>query len=249
MSALRSIGLIAGREIRSYFLQPLAWVVMTVMLAFMGYSFSSLLSVPGVSSAPALEVQRFLFTALLFWIPLLVFIPVVAMRLIAEERQSGTLETLLTAPVTENQVALGKYLAALFFFLVLISPFALFVALIGHFGEVDWLAALSAFLGLGLVGGFLIAVALCASSLTRNQIVAAIVGFVVVLFLYMAPLLAGLLARDPLWLEVFRYANLIETMEEFAGGIVDSRRIVYPLSGAVFFVFASARLIEAAKGK
>lgn len=249
MNALRSIGLIAGREIRSLFLQPLAWVVLTVMLAFMGYSFSALLSFPGISSAPAVEVQRFLFTALLFWIPLLVFLPVVAMRLIAEERQSGTLEALLTAPVSENQVAVGKYLGALFFYAVLVSPFALFLGIIGYLGEADWRAGGAAFLGLLLLGGYLLSVALCASSLTRNQIVAAIVGFVAVLFLYMAPLLAGLLVRDPLWTEIASYLNLIEAMEDFARGLVDSRRVAYPLSGIVFFVFASARLIEAAKGR
>ncbi|MBP7149164.1 MAG: ABC transporter permease [Acidobacteria bacterium] len=249
MRSLALVGLIAGREIRSYFLQPLAWVVLTVLLAFNGYAFSSIVSLPGISSAPALEIQRFLFTTLLFWFPLLVFLPVVAMRLVAEERHSGTLETLLTAPVTENQVTLGKYLAALFFYIVMTCPFVLYLGLLDVFGEVDWRAGAAGLLGLWVIGAYLLAVCLCASSLTKNQIVAAIIGFVAALFLYVAPLLAQILARADAWRDVWDYFNLITSMEDFSKGLIDSRRLLYPLTGTVFFLFATARLIEAAKGR
>ena len=241
--------LVAGRELRSTFLQPLAWVVLTALWFFTGLSFWSVVSISGVYSLPAIEMQRALFTATLFWLPLLVALPVIAMRLIAEERQTGTIETLLTAPITENQVALGKFLAGLGFFLVLLTPFPIYLGLLARFGEVDLGAAMAGLLGMVLVGGFFLAAAVCASALTRNQIVAAIVGFVAVLSLYVAPLFGSQLAQSGPWNTVWTHLNLLDTLDTFAKGVVSTRRALYPVSGIVFFVFATARLIEISKGK
>lgn len=248
MSGLAVIRWIAWRELRSLFFQPLAWVVLTVVVGFNSLSFWWIITYPSAGALPARDVQSFLFTGLLFWLPLLVFLPLLAMRLIAEERQSGTIETLLTAPVTATQVAVGKYLAALLFYLALIAPFLLFLLLLQHFGAVDWPAAACGMIGLILVGGFLLAAATTASALTRNQIVAAIVGFIVVLTLYVGPaLIDGHLPAGAAWQAFGQHVNLLKVMEDFSRGVLSSARIVYPLSGIVFCLFATARLIEASK--
>jgi ABC-2 type transport system permease protein len=249
MTALRNVGWIAGRELRSYFLQPLAWVVLTAMVLFNGFSFASLATSADIANVPAVVFQRFLFTGLLFWMPLLIALPVIAMRLIPEERQTGTLETLLTAPVTENQVAVGKLIAGLAFYAVLLAPFVVYQALLGAYGEVDWLATASGFLGLALVGGYLLSAALFASALSRNQIVAAVVGFVLVVALYVFPLLLAELFHAGVLGDVLEYVNLYAGMDEMARGLVSTRRLVYPLSGIVFFTFATARLVELARGR
>lgn len=249
MNGLRAIGFVAARELRSFFFQPLAWVVLTALLVLNGWNFWLALATFNQAGVPTVELIRFFFSGLLFWLPLLVSLPVLAMRLVAEERQTGTLETLMTAPVTEGQVALGKYLAALGFFCVLWLPIVLYVALLDWLGEVDWRAAAGGFLGLLLVGGYLLAASLCASALTRNQIVAAIVGFVVVMGLFLTPFLAVFVVRDEAVRHAFEYLDLLRTMDDFPRGVIDSRRIVYPLSGTVLFLFVAARLIEAAKGK
>jgi ABC-2 type transport system permease protein len=199
--------------------------------------------------APFSELVLFFFRGFLFWIPLLVGLPAIAMRLLAEERQTGTLETMLTAPVTENQLVVGKYLAALSFFAVLWAPLPVYLALLSPFGTVDWHAAGAGMLGLFLVGAYLLAVALLASALTRNQIIAAIVGFVLVTGLFFIPFLAGLVAHDELARRVAEHLDLIGLLEQFPRGVVDTRHLVYPLSGIVFCLFASARLLEAAKGR
>lgn len=249
MNSARACLLIAGRELRSYFLQPLAWVVLTALWFFTGLSFWSVISVSGVYAIPAIEMQRALFTATLFWLPLLVALPLLAMRLIAEERQSGTLETLLTAPVTENQVATGKYLAGLAFYVVLLAPFLAYLLILARFGAVDGGAAVSGLLGMVLVGGYFLAAAVCASALTRNQIVAAVVGFIAILSLYVAPVFGGELAHGQTWSAVWEHLNLLQTLDDFAKGVVDTRRLLYPATGIVFFVFATARLLESLKGK
>ncbi len=239
---------IAARELRSLFLQPLAWVVLTVLLGFSSMSFWWVIGYPSANALPAIEVQSFMFTGLLFWLPLLVFLPLIAMRLIAEERQTGTIETLLTAPVTETQMVIGKYSAALAFYVVLIAPFLLFLSLLARYGAVDWKAAASGFLGLLLIGAFLLAAAMTASALTRNQIVAAITGFIVVLLLYIAPaLLQSQLPTGEFWQRFGSQLDLMAAMQDFSRGVVSSARLIYPLSGIVFCVFATARLVEASK--
>lgn len=249
MNAARQIALIAGRELRSYFFQPLAWVVLTAVLLLNGWNFWLALAAFDQAAAPSSELLRFFFSGLLFWLPLLVSLPVIAMRLVAEERQTGTIETLLTTPVTEGQVAVGKYIAALAFYVVLWLPLLVYIVLLNFLAVVDWSAAAGGFLGLLLVGGYLLAAAMCASALTRNQMVAAILGFVVVMALFLTPFLASFAIQSEGWRTVFEHADLLRTMDDFPRGVIDTRRLIYPLSGAVLFVFASARLIEASKGR
>ena len=249
MSAVRAVTAIATRELRSLFLQPLAWVVMTALLLLNGLVFWNALAIFNLQGLPSSELVRFIFESLLFWLPLLIALPVIAMRLIAEERQSGTIETLLTTPVTETQVVVGKYAAALLFFVVLWTPLLAFVGLVEYYGDVDWRAAGSGFLGLVLTGGFLLSAALCASALTRNQIVAAVIGFVLVFGLFVLPLLAGFQAEGGPYESLFRHMDLYTAISEFARGIVRTSRVVYTVTGAAFFLFVAARLMEAFKGQ
>lgn len=249
MTGLRTVALIMARELRSYFLQPLAWVVLTALLLLNGWNFWLVLATFNQVGAPMVELLRFFFSGLLFWLPLLVALPLLAMRLVAEERQTGTIETLLTAPVSELQAALGKYFAALAFYVVLFSPLALYVLVLSRLGDVDWRAAAGGFLGLLLVGAYLLSAALCASALTRNQIVAAILGFAVVMALFLTPFLAGYVFRDDAWKKLADHVDLLRLMDDFTRGIIDSRRLVYTLSGTALFLFLTARLLDAAKAK
>jgi len=249
MNGARAVLCIAGRELRSFFYQPLAWVVLTALLLLNGWNFWLALESFNQAGFPAAEIMRFFFSGLLFWLPLIVSLPLIAMRLIAEERQTGTLETLLTAPVTEGEVTLGKYLAALGFFVVLFSPLALYTLLLSRLGEIDFRAAAGGFLGLLLVGGYLLSAAVCASALCRNQIVAAVVGFALVSALFLTPFLASFVATGDAARAALSQIDLLRTMDDFPRGLVDLRRIVYPVSGTAFFLFAAARLLEAAKGR
>lgn len=248
MKAIRVVGLVAMREIRSIFLQPLAWIVLAALTFFSGVSFVTLIR-SAVYGVAAVEAQRFLFVNLLFWLPLLVALPLIAMRLVTEERQSGTLETLLTAPVTENQVVVAKFLAGLTFYAALLAPFPVYVALIDAYGVADWGAALGGLLALLLVGSLLLSAAMCASVLASHQIVAAVVGFVVVLLIHVGPLLAEAYVSAGWLSQALDHVNLWRVVSEMASGEISTRRLVYPLSTSVLFLFASARLLEASRGR
>ena len=247
MSAVLTI---AKREIFSFFVSPIAYVVLTVWLLFFGVVFYVLALVfaqqPGAQSN---LLTAFFGGTTLFYLPLLVFAPVMTMRLLAEERSSGTIEALLTAPVSEVSVVLGKYLAALTFWMVLWTPTLSYVWLVSRSSEnaVDWGAIAATYLGLFLVGMFYMGVGLFMSAVARNQIVAAMLTFLVLGGLFLIGMLGYVNVGDE-WRVVFEYLGLWKQMSTFAKGVIDTRFVVYDLSFAVLSVVLSVRALQADRG-
>ncbi len=249
MTALRTIEQIAVRELRSIFLQPMAWILLTAVTAFGGIQFSFTVAASNAAGVSSMTIVGSLFGGILFWPVLLASIPVIAMRMIAEERQTGTIESLLTAPVTENQVVAGKFIAALSFFAFLWSPLIAFIVVLDWIGEVDWWAAAAGWLGLMLVGAYLMAIALCASALARTQIVAFMAGFVLIVAIFLTPLILSFDARTDIMHDIWNYLSLYSLLSDFPAGLVSSRRLVYPISGTFLALFIAARLVESTRGK
>lgn len=231
-------------------MSPVAYVVLTVWLLFFGVVFYVLALVfaqqPGAQTN---LLTAFFGGTTLFYLPLLVFAPVMTMRLLAEERSAGTIESLLTAPVSEVSVVLGKYLAALVFWMVLWTPTLSYVWLVARSGEgaVDWGAIGSTYLGLFLVGTFYMGIGLFMSATARNQIVAAMLTFMVLGGLFVIGLIGYANVGDE-WREVFEYLGLWTQMAAFSKGIVDTRYIVYDLSIAALSVVLSVRVLQADRG-
>ncbi|MET0385012.1 MAG: ABC transporter permease subunit [Polyangiales bacterium] len=242
---------IAKREIFSFFVSPIAYVVMTVWLLFFGVVFYILALVfaqqPGGNDTNLLTA--FFGGTTLFYLPLLVFAPVMTMRLLAEERATGTIEPLLTAPVSAVSVVLGKYLAALTFWCVLWLPTLSYVWLVARTGEhtVDWGAVGTTYLGLFAVGMFYMAVGLFMSAIARNQIVAAMLTFLVLGGLFVIGLAGYANVGDDMR-AVFEYVGLWTQMAAFAKGIVDTRYLVYDLSVVVVSLFLSVQALQADRG-
>jgi ABC-2 type transport system permease protein len=191
-------------------------------------------------------LELFFGQTVYFWLVLLFVAPVLTMRLISEERRSGTIEVLMTAPVSEAQVVIGKYLAALLFYVFLWLPTLAYPAVLAYYSEVDWGPVLAGYLGVLGIGALFLAIGLLASSLTRSQLVAAILTFAMLIPLFTFGLLENLF-RDETLKQAFSYLNLWQHMEEFGKGIVDTRRLVYYLTTTVLFLFLSARTLEAKK--
>lgn len=247
---MNAIWTIAKREIFSFFVSPIAYVVLTVWLLFFGVVFYVLALVfaqqPGAQTN---LLTAFFGGTTLFYLPLLVFAPVITMRLLAEERSSGTIEALLTAPVSEVSVVLGKYLAALAFWMVLWLPTLSYVWLVARTTEnaVDWGAIGATYLGLFLVGMFYMGVGLFMSAAARNQIVAAMLTFLVLGGLFVIGLVGYANVGDE-WRAVFEYLGLWTQMAAFAKGIVDTRYVVYDVSIAILAVTLSVRVLQADRG-
>lgn len=243
-------GLLAtfDREIRAYFVSPLGWAVLTLVLLINGGVFWVLVSFLSDPRAPATAtpLEYFFGQTIFFWLLLLFVAPVLTMRLLSEERKSGTIEVLMTAPVSAAQVVVGKYLAALAFYLVLWLPSLVYALILGAYSEVDWGPVASGYLGVLGIGALFLAIGVFASAISRNQIVAALATFALLMVLFSFGLLEGLFQGEIVQ-RALGYMNLWQHMEEFSKGIVDTRRLVYYASVTFFFLFLSARSLEARK--
>ena len=235
------------RELRAYFVSPLAYVILTFMLLINGGVFALIISHLNDPLASGLSpFELFFGGTFLFWLMLLAIVPILTMRLIAEERRSGTLESLMTSAVSESQVVLGKYLAALAFYTFLWLPTAAYAVIVGRYSTVDWGPVAGGYLGVFLIGALFLAIGVFGSSLTKNQIVAALVTFAILIGLFILIFLDGLLTGSTAK-TVLGHFNVVEHMSEFNKGIVDTRRLVYYLSATFLFLFLATRMLAAKK--
>jgi len=237
------------RELVAYFSSPLAYVVLTAFLFFNGYVFWLIMSYLNDPRTQAMAPLKLFFGGtIFFWLFMLFIVPVITMRLLAEERRSGTLEVLLTSPVSEGQVVFGKFLAAFLFYLFLWVPTVVYVLILASYTSIDPYPVLSGYLGIALLGVLFSAVGILTSALAKNQIVAAVFAFALMIVLFSLGLVEQLVTTP--WLKsALGYMNLWEHMDDFSRGLVDTRRIVYQLSLAALSLFLATKALEASKGR
>lgn len=248
---MRVFGALVGRELAAFFLSPTAYVILVFFLGFMGTGFS-LLVLALSEGMPALTVMRALYGDSPFlWISLLIVVPLLTMRLFAEEKRSGTLETLMTAPVTETAVVLAKFLAAVVFFAMLWAPTAAYGVILQHLSRptpVDLAPMFTSYLGILLVGQCYLAIGLLASALARSQLVAGMVSFGILGIMLFAGVLPYFSTRPGMH-EVGRYLSALDHMRGFSWGVIDSRPVVFYLSVSAWVLFATIRVVESRRWK
>ena len=244
---MRKTWAIIRRELIAYFSSPLAYIVMTAFLLMQGYIFYLIVSFLNNPQTPAMTPLRLFFGGtIFFWLFLLFVVPVITMRLIAEERRSGTIEVLLTSPVTEVQVIAAKFAAALTFYVALWLPTVLYVVVLTRHSEIDLGPVLAGYVGVLLLGFLFLAVGTFASTLTDNQLIAAIIAFAVMVIFFSIGLVEQLVMSSAVK-SVLGHMNLWNQMDDFAKGIVDSRHVIYQLSVGVLFLFLAAKSLEVKK--
>ena len=243
---MRKFLAIVAREWRAYFFSPLAYVIVAAFLVMNGLIFYAIVNFLNSPNAPKGQALPYLFTIYYFWIFNLFVVPIIAMRLFAEERKSGTIEILLTSPVSETEVVLGKFVGALGFFLTLWAPTLIYVWILRSQIPIDLGPVGAGYLGIVLLGGYFLSVGTFASTLTKNQIVAAILAFGMLIPIFSTGLAESMIT-DPSKRDLMTYFNLWDHMEDFARGIVDSRRVIYYLSATAFFLFLAVITVTAKK--
>ncbi len=233
---MSNVATLTRRELQATFFSPIAYVVGTGFLLISGYFFLNQVLVPGQEAS-----MRPLFDNMAM---LLVFaIPLLTMRSLSEEFSTGTVETLMTAPVTDAQVILGKFSGLMLFYGVLLATTLVHAALLLTYAQVPWQAVAMGYVGLILLGAAFMAVGLFASTLTRYQLLAALIG---------AGLLSGLtflmdyLARwrGGDWRVVTSTMDLLSHFDDFSKGILDTRAIIMLGSVTVFFLFLAVKVLE-----
>lgn len=245
---MRQMSAMIRRELIAYFSSPLAYIVLTAFLLLNGYIFYVILSFLNDPRTQAMTPLRLFFGGtIFFWLFLLFVVPVITMRLVAEERRSGTLELLLTAPVTEGRVIIAKFLSALLFYIVLWAPTLVYVVILDSYSTIDLGPVAAGYLGIVLIGVLFLGVGTFASTLTDNQLIAAIIAFCAVVLLFSAGLVEHLLPSTSWIRPVATHMNLWSHMDDFARGIVDTRHVVYELSVGALFLFLAAKSLEVKK--
>jgi ABC-2 type transport system permease protein len=214
---LTNVGPIFRRELRSYFNSPVAYVVIIVFLSIIGWFFTNNLFLMNVSTMRVV----FELVPLVF----LFFIPAITMRLLAEEKKSGTLELLTTKPVRDVEIILGKFLAAWALLAAALLPTLLYATTVAFLGSLDPGPVFTGYIGLMLMGGVYIAIGLFASSLTENQIVAFIISFLIVLALFLMDKV--LLYVPEAFASTMEYLSIDYHFSNIARGVIDTRNIIY----------------------
>lgn len=241
------------KELRLYFTSPIAYVVLTIFVFIAGLFFLSIFQYFARASMqmamnPQMgrdlnvtdSVLRPLFSNVS--VILLLLMPMVTMRLFAEERRSGTIELLLTYPVRDGAVLLGKYLAALTLYGVMIAATLAYPAILAAFARLEWGPTLTGYLGLLLMGAMFLAVGLFASSITENQIVAAVVTFGVLLMFWIIGWTAEF-ASGPVG-AVLTHLSILEHNDTFAKGVLDTKDVIYYIDFTVLALFLTLRSLE-----
>ena len=248
---MKTFLILCRKELAAYFVSAIAYVMMVFFLAVMGFSFWLLVSVlmQGPASATAMKE---LFGSIFFWIAVLIVVPVLTMRLFAEEKRSGTIETLMTAPVTDTAVVLAKYAGALGFYVIMWLPTAAYALILQAFSPsaapVDPGPMLGGYAGAFLVGALFIAIGVFSSATTRNQIVAAIMCFALICIAFFAGFIPYL-AQRPEIRNIGAYLSPVSHMLDFSRGAVDTRPVVFYLTATAFVLFATIKVVEARKWK
>ena len=242
---------IAGKELRTYLVSPMAWVVATVFLGVSGLLFYNIVTWYSMQSFQMMRfpmmghmnVNRMVFQPTFhnMAVTLLLLVPIVTMRLLAEEKKNRTAQLLFTSPVRLGEIVAGKYLAAMVLLSGMLLVSLYMPLLVWFYGSLDWGPIFTGYLGMVLLLGAFVAFGLFASSLTENQIIAAVLTFGILLVFWLlgwAAELGGDFAK------VFEHLSIITHLEGFLKGVIEVKDVVYYVSVAAFGLFLTHRVLE-----
>ncbi len=249
---MRNILAIAGKELRAYFASPIAYVVIGLFALLFGYFYYAILAFfvrqsmqMGMQMGPMnLNINQQMLRPLLMntSVVILMVMPFITMRTYAEEKRSGTIELLLTSPLTDFQIILGKFLGALILYVLMLSVTLVNVAVLFVYGNPEWKPIATGYLGLLLLGGSFISIGLLISSVTKNQIVAAMVSFATLLMLWVINWIGD--SAGPTTQKIVSYLAITDHFDDFSKGIIDTKHLIYYVSFITLGLFLTAKSVD-----
>jgi|KBSSwiStaDraftv2_1062776.scaffolds.fasta_scaffold285234_2 ABC-2 type transport system permease protein len=252
---MRNTLAIAHKEVRAYFASPIAYIVIGFFALLFGWFYIGILDwfvrqgmqmgQFGMQGPQNMNVNQQMIRPLLLnmTVVFLFLLPLVTMRTYAEEKRSGTIELLLTSPLTDLQIVLGKFLGAMVLYSAMLAVTMIHFGLLFKFGNPDWKPLAVAYLGLFLFGGCFVSVGLFISSLTKNQIVAGAATFGVFLLLWVVDWIGQSLG--PTGESLTKYLSMTEHLDDFVKGVIDTKHLVYYVSFITFGLFLTMRSVDA----
>jgi ABC-2 type transport system permease protein len=243
---------IAHREIKAYFGSPIAYIVIGFFALMFGYFYYALLvffdqnslRMAGMGGPQTANINEQMIRPVFLnsSVILLFVLPLITMRTYSEEKRSGTIELLLTSPLTDFQIIMGKFLGAMTLYAAMLGITLIHIGVLFAFGNPEWRPVVTAYLGMLLMGGCFIAVGLLISSMTKNQIVAGMITFAVFLMLWVINWIASF--TGPTTQAVLNYLSITGHLDDFTNGVLDTRHLVYYLSFITFGLFLTARSVD-----
>jgi len=244
---------IAHKEIKAYFASPIAYIVIGFSALLFGYFFVALLlnfdrmslqAGSGMGGPETVNVNQMLIGPLFMNVAviLLFTLPLVTMRIYSEEKRSGTIELLLTSPLTDVQIVLGKFLGAFVLYAAMLAVTVVHIAFLFLFGDPEWRPVATGYLGVLLMGGCFLSLGLFVSSLTKNQIVAGMITFAVFLLFWIVNWIAAFVG--PTMQGVLNYMSITEHLNDFTLGVLDTKHVVYYVSFIAFSLFLTVRSVD-----
>ena len=247
---MRNVIAIAHKELQSYFASPIAYILIGFFLLPFGVFFYLYLDAfvrQGLQMAQMggpmnINQQMIRYVLQNASVIILFIMPMITMRTYSEEKRSGTIELLLTSPVTDLEIILGKFFGALGLYVAMLVVTMLYVAILFVYGNPEWRPLVAAYLGLLLMGGAFLSIGLLISSMTNNQIVAGIITFIVFLMLWIVGWFAD--TAGPTMGAVTRYLSITEHFDDFSKGIIDTKHVIYYLSLITLGLFLTAKSVD-----
>jgi ABC-2 type transport system permease protein len=249
---VRNIWTICKRELYAYFVSPIAWVLLGIFSVLSGYittSQAQTLARAGMEAQMSgqsfpMNINQYAIAPILSTVAVIAvfLIPLISMRLIAEEKRQGTIELLVTSPIHDSAIILGKWLAALLMYASLLAVLLLDISFFFLYGTPDWKPLATGFLGLLLQGACLLSLGTFISSLTKNQIVAGAVGFGAALGLWLLSWSTAYGSSD--FVQVLNYLSIVSHLDSFTRGVIDSKDVVYYCSMIFLGLFLTSRSLE-----
>jgi ABC-2 type transport system permease protein len=251
---MRTFLTLLRRELGGFFLSPTGYVIIAAVTVILGLTYDVLMTNLVGGEPQEMPITELFYASYIFWLIVLLISPVITMRLFALEKYSGTFETLMTTPVNDLQVVTSKFTAAIIFYMVAWLPMLACLFVVRHFTNQH--EALDAgtiggmYLGIFLVGCLFMALGCFASSLTKSQMAAAMVSFVMGVALFLISFLAQANITPTEWTgQVLSYFNLFDQMHNFSRGMVDTKAVIFYVSVTFFFLFLTLRVVESRRWK
>ena len=248
---MRNVLTIARKELQAYFASPIAYVVIGFFALLFGYFFYTLLwyferqsMQVAMGSGMTMNLNQMLIGPVFMNVSVIVLfvMPMITMRTYAEEKRSGTIELLLTSPLTDLQIILGKFFGALTLYAVMLAVTFIHIGVLFWYGDPEWKPVATGYLGLLLMGACFISAGLLISSLTKNQIVAGFMTFAVFLMLWVINWLGE--SSGPTARAILAFLSITDHLDDFTRGIIDTKHIVYYLSFITFGLFLTAKSVD-----
>jgi ABC-2 type transport system permease protein len=243
---------IAHKELKSYFASPIAYIVVGVFALVYGYFYAVMLQyfvrasmqMGQMGGQQAMNINQDMLRPVIqnVTVVMLFLLPAITMRTYSEEKRSGTIELLLTSPLTDFQIIMGKFLGAMALYSVMLAVTLPHILILFLYSNPEWRPIVTSYLGLLLMGGCFISVGLFISSLTRNQVVAAAITFTTFLMLWVINWIGSFSSG---WVsDLTSYLSIIEHLDDFTKGVVDTSHLVYYLSFITFGLFLTAKSVD-----